>query len=242
MGILQIGSNFKPASGYTLFFDASIPESYGGSGTTWTNLSNNGNNCSLVNGPQFVRLPTGAGSFTFNGSNQYGQVSVVNLNGSFTMTTWVNKSDTSSTGWIYGGGWIATQESRGLGVALGIDGSRLYLTAWAIWDGTANASNITSSYNLIQANKWYNVAVVQDGGSRFARLYLDGVEVGSGGYYNALYYTTGGSSVNFIGQRSHPGGGHWGGSIGQVLVYNGVMLSQQQLVDHFNQTRARYGR
>jgi hypothetical protein len=123
-----------------------------------------------------------------------------------------------------------------------VDGSRLYLTAWAIWDGTATASNITSSYNLIQANRWYNVAVVQDGGSRFARLYLDGVEVGSGGYYNALYYTTGGSSVNFIGQRSHPGGGHWGGSIGQVLVYNGVMLTQQQLVDHFNQTKARYGR
>lgn len=237
-----IGSNFKPVSNYTLFFDATIPESYGGSGSTWTNLSGNGNNCTLVNSPTFERLPSGAGSFSLNGSSQYGYVSVVNLNGSFTMTSWVKKNDTTSNGWIYGGGWIATQESRGLGVALGVQGSRVILTTWAIWDGTATASNITSDYGLIDANKWYNISAVQDGSARYATIYIDGVSVGEGGYMNHLYWTSGGASTNYIGQRSHPGGEPWYGSMSQVIVYNGTMLTQTQLANHFKQTKSRYGR
>lgn len=237
---LRIGSNFKPPPGYTLFFDASIPESYSGEGSTWTNLSGNGNNCSLVN-PSFMRMTSGAGCFYTNGS-QCGNVSVVNLNGSFTITAWVQKYSTSGTGWIYGGGWVATNSGIGLGVSLGVQGTRVILTTWAESDGTPTASNITSDYGLIGNDKWYNISAVQDGLSRFARIYIDGVEVGSGSYYNALYYTTGGSTTNFIGQRSHPGGESWYGLTSQVIVYNGTILTQNQLADHFKQTKGRYGR
>lgn len=234
---IQIGSNFKPRPGYTLFYDASIPESYGGSGSTLTNLSGNTYyDCTLVNSPTFSRVSSGAGSISLNGSNQYGSFPVVAVNGNFTMTSWVRKNDTTSTGWIFGGGWRATQESRGLAVELGIQGSQVRLTTHAIWDGTPTASNIVAG--TIQANRWYNVAVVNS--SFNATLYLDGVQIASSGFYNALYYTTGGASTNFLGSRSNPPGEYFGGLIGQFVLWNGTALTQTEILNHYNQTKGRY--
>lgn len=53
-------------SGLVLYLDAANTSSYSGSGTTWTNLSSNTNNGTLVGTPTFSN-----GSFTFNGSTQY---------------------------------------------------------------------------------------------------------------------------------------------------------------------------
>jgi hypothetical protein len=41
------------ADGLVLCLDAGNPKSYTGSGTTWTDLSRNGNNGTLTNGPVF---------------------------------------------------------------------------------------------------------------------------------------------------------------------------------------------
>lgn len=235
----QVGSNFKPVAGYTMFLDASIPESYvSGSGNTWNNLAGS-NNCTMNNGASYSQLSTGAGTFNFNGSNQYGVFSVINLNGAFTMMAWVKKNETSSNGRIFGGGWIATnQDGAGLGVSFGVDGATLMADTFRT-GGIDYAAGGT-----ITAGKWHHVAAVQNPWT--ISLYLDGVLVETNTFYNNYYYTTGGSSVNYIGANSPsggaPGGSYWNGSIAQFLIYNGTMLSQKQLVDHFNQTKARFGR
>lgn len=56
-------------SGLQLYVDAGITQSYVGTGSTYNDLSGNGNNLTLANGPTFSS--TEGGYFTFNGTNQY---------------------------------------------------------------------------------------------------------------------------------------------------------------------------
>lgn len=55
--------------GLVLHLDAANVKSYPGSGTTWFDLSGNGNNVSLINGP--THTINNKGSFIFDGTNQY---------------------------------------------------------------------------------------------------------------------------------------------------------------------------
>jgi hypothetical protein len=55
-------------SGLVLSLDAGNPSSYSGSGTTWFDLSGNGNNGTLVNSPSYTTI-SGAQTFAFNGTN-----------------------------------------------------------------------------------------------------------------------------------------------------------------------------
>ena len=56
-------------NGLVLYLDAANPKSYPGSGTTWKDLSGNGNNGTLVNGPTFNSA--NGGSIVFDGTNDY---------------------------------------------------------------------------------------------------------------------------------------------------------------------------
>jgi hypothetical protein len=75
MGRVGIRSIAAPAPTPTyptslkLFIDAGNPASYPGSGTTWTDLSGNGNNGTLVNGTSYS--PSNGGIFTLDGINDY---------------------------------------------------------------------------------------------------------------------------------------------------------------------------
>ena len=57
------------SSGLQLYLDAGIPASYSGTGSTWTDLSGNGNNFTIFNSPTWSS--SNGGRFTLNGSNQY---------------------------------------------------------------------------------------------------------------------------------------------------------------------------
>ena len=56
-------------SGLVLYLDAGNPKSYPGSGTAWTDLSGNGNNGTLTNGPTFSS--NGKGSIVLDGVDDY---------------------------------------------------------------------------------------------------------------------------------------------------------------------------
>jgi hypothetical protein len=55
--------------GLVLHLDAGNPASYPGSGTTWTDLSGNNNNGTLINGPTYSS--DNGGSIVFDGVNDY---------------------------------------------------------------------------------------------------------------------------------------------------------------------------
>ena len=54
-------------SGLVLHLDAARPASYPGSGTTWTDLSGQGNNGTLTNGPTYSSA--NGGSIVLDGTN-----------------------------------------------------------------------------------------------------------------------------------------------------------------------------
>ena len=82
-------------NGLVLALDAANTKSYPGSGTTWTDLSANGNNGTLVNTPSYS--PNNQGYFTFNGTNQavssFASTTGFGVTGATpvaTMSMWVN--------------------------------------------------------------------------------------------------------------------------------------------------------
>lgn len=80
-----MATNYSPkivTDGLVLCLDAANTKSYPGTGTTWTDLSGNGNNGTLVNGVGYSS--DGLGSLVFDGSNDY---VTVNPDSSLQVTT-----------------------------------------------------------------------------------------------------------------------------------------------------------
>lgn len=84
-------------NGLVLCLDALDRNSYPGTGTTWYDVSGNGYNATLTNGPTW----NSAGYFTFDGSNDYADISL-NLS-SLNNTVMVIGRYVSSSGRILGG-------------------------------------------------------------------------------------------------------------------------------------------
>jgi len=81
-------------NGLVLALDAGISRSYSGIGTTWTDLSGNGKNATLINGPTYSSA--NGGSIVFDGSNDYAEISNASTLGGFT-------GDFSIEFWFKGG-------------------------------------------------------------------------------------------------------------------------------------------
>ena len=138
-------------SGLILNLDAGNLSSYSGSGTTWFDLSGNGNNATLVNGPTYSGV--NGGVFNFNGTNQYASspinvatsnhtiIAIARLTGSGNNRRVIASSSVNYLmGWHGGGtdkyyanGWV-------------YDGGGAALTTWICYAAVGNYS--TDSWQL----------------------------------------------------------------------------------------------
>jgi len=235
----QGGRKLEFVPGYSVFLDGTIPESYGGSGSTWTNLSGNGNNCGLVNGPTYLITPAGAGFLNFNGSSQYGSIGELGLGGNFTLIAWVKKNNSSSEGYFIGAGWQSAINAVNFGV------TGLTPTLNSGW-GWGNRKEVAAG--VIDTSRWHHLCAVKSSGVGY--VYVNGLLQGSG-VFNPGYDNFGAAATSFIGRSAYespdfhgdPGDyRYFGGSLGMVLIYNGVVLSSGQVLDNYNQTKGRFGR
>lgn len=232
----QGGRKFDFVPGYSVFLDGTIPESYSGSGSSWINLSGNGNNCSLVNSPGYVSLPSSATALTFNGTSQYGSMGELNLGGNFTLIGWVKKSDSSSQGYFIGSGWQTAVQA----VNFGVTGLTPTLN-----NGWGWGSRTEIAVGTIDTSRWHHLCAVKSSGTAY--IYVNGRLAGSGSF-NPGYYV---GSIAYIGRSAFespnffgdPGDYlYFGGQIGMVLIYNSVVLTAGQVLDNYNQTKGRFGR
>jgi hypothetical protein len=135
-------------NGLVLNLDCSQKNSYPGSGVTWYDLGENGNNITLTNGPTFDTA--NGGSIVFDGSNDYGKNDVPNLpTGNVTTTI---------CAWIYVvsgyGDWqgIAGWGNAGVfsnSALLDMNQGRLAFSTW----GYPGAEDLISTYN-VPKNTW----------------------------------------------------------------------------------------
>ena len=159
--------------GLVLWLDAGRAESYGGDGTTWRDLSGNGNNGTLQSGVGFTADE--GGSLIFDGVNDKVQtINNVNISGDFsaTLSVWVKFIELStgyrcicmfgSTGTMEGFSIFSNIPAYGSGsIAIGFYG--------------INNAYISS---IVTTNTWYNLTATKTPGavsSSNTKLYINNI-------------------------------------------------------------------
>ena len=217
-GKLLMLSSSIVTSGLVLNLDAGNPASYPGSGTTWTDLSGNGNNAAMGSGRTYSSA--NGGSLVFDGTTNYAIVSLPSATSynTFTYNVWVYSTNNSGYHTIIDQGndtWF-----------FGIFNGQLV---------TYNP-NLNSGY-FINTNQWYHVAITHVFGGPIL-FYVNG----------NLVYTSTNNSSNFTTSYFGIGGGVlsptsadeiWSGNIAQASIYNRA-LSAAEVRQNFNALRYRY--
>jgi len=156
-----------PTNGLQLWLDAGNLDSYPSSGTTWYDLSSQGNNMTLVNGPTYNQ--TNGGVIIFDGIDDYAQRTLSNCSTSFkTMTEYtvvsVFQSLDPTTDWncLYGfgdgAGNVDNWQASGTRY-FGSDNQGLYTTVDLYTAGINMwAQTFTSGDNKIYRNNTLNTS------------------------------------------------------------------------------------
>ncbi len=209
-------------SGLVLQLDAANTKSYPGSGTTWRDLSGNGNNGTLTNSPTFSSA--NGGIFTFNGTNQFincGNNSSIQITVG-TISAWVR---TTTPGASFRS-IIAKQSAWGLFFNDGI----LVTYDWG------NAQTRTTGLNIANGI-WNHTAMTftQTVGtpSNNAIIYLNGASV--------LTTTIKHSNHNVNLQIAEANANQFlNGNIASAQIYNRA-LSATEVLQNYNGTKSRFG-
>ena len=225
-------------SGLVLNLDAANPRSYPPpyNGTTWIDLSRNGNNGVLTNGPVFNS--TNGGVFVFDGVDDFVSVSDNStINGtSQTISVWFKNSGTYATGNQAAeiiGKHNAVGSFNGYGIQLVNDFGNIKVSAF-VKNATVNYVTLNST-QIISSLNWYNATITFTSNSQII-LYLNGISILS----RATGLLTNSTQPLRIGQSNDLFFNIYNGSVAQTLVYNRV-LTASEVLQNYNATRARFG-
>ena len=227
----QITATPIVTNGLVLNLDASRTSSYTGTGTTWTDISGNSNNGTMVNGPVFGTAS--GGQITFDGINDYISLpdSSILQPSNITISTWF-KLNQFSTNYVYGNAnaCVFRKGMYGYEISVRQDGK---LLVFAYSDVNTQNQYLIDSISL---NNWYNV-VLTFGNSQM-KVYINNVLVGTySTNTNSIYYGGGGIS---IGRQGPWDMYYFNGNIGQTMVYNRA-LSATEITQNYNATKGRFG-
>lgn len=211
--------------GLQLYLDAGNASSYGGSGTTWYDLSGNGNNGTLVNSPSFTSGDSGY--FQLNGSNQYVRLPIgLNTTAHTFMiiakSTVGSKAHKTMMSTVLTGATTSGIPYRDLAWDTTTVNTYSYITS-------PGAVSIAPSYNL---NQWYSFAITEASYSQNG--FFDDTQT-----ITNRAMDTGGLGDN---QQIVVGTGYWGYSnmqVAAVLIYNRE-LSNEEIQQNYDIFNARY--
>ena len=218
-------------SGLVLNLDVGASTSYPDSGTTWTDLSGNGNNGTLTNGPTYSS--SDGGSLILDGVDDYVLAGPIPFTGTSTASVswglWVRPSSTAGN--IMSMSNVNPQTSWNM-PPIAADGQRFRGKIWS------NNYLYSSTYTL---NTWYYVVLVFDYSAGAQRLYVNGVLQDS--QTGISYSSSGSNNYMFLGQ-SNPGAdnmGMFGGRVSNFHIYGNKALSASEIQQNFNANRGRFG-
>jgi hypothetical protein len=147
VNIIPDSSTSVVTTGLQLYLDAGNASSYPGSGTTWTDLTVNGRNGTLTNGPTFS--DTNGGSIVFDGTNDFVQCTGSLTVTSATFVTWIRRNGNQGQydGILFSRGTNVTGMNFQVSNQLGYH-----------WNGTGNTFGWQSGLTIPDAT-WCMVAV-----------------------------------------------------------------------------------
>ena len=212
-----------------LCLDAGSRISYPGTGTTWTDLSGNANNGTLVNGPTFDSA--NGGSIVFDGSGgdyvDCGTNSQLTSLSAFTVSFWLKSSSTNEQG-LYGNTiYNNTIQSLSVGWHFEIYQSKLLMQIFP-------SSQYFQSSSTISTTTWYNAVFAYS--AKVIQFYING-NLNSTSTFSTNFTPT--SSVTVLGKLpyyNYP----FIGNIANATHYNRA-LSATEVATNFELLRGRYG-
>ena len=247
------------SSGLKVYLNAGNSSSYPGSGTTWTDLSGNAANGTLVASPAFTS--SGAASYftiapTTNDVTIPSSATVLQNLTAFTFSYWVNLPNLTSDQIFY----YKSDGDSTSGIVLSLHigtGSVAYLYL-AVVAGGADIVRALPIGSNITANTWVNLSFIWDGTSQLASttaIYLNGTDAstimtpattqnGSGSHADDSFFTNHfgvanlGISYVSIGGTSVLNSNNM--KLGKVMIYNRA-LSSAEISQNFNANRGDYG-
>ena len=218
-------SDFVPnnviTDGLVIYLDAGNSASYPGSGTTWTDLSGQGNDATLVNGVEYD-----GESLVFDGVDENATV------GSSVLTT----GETSISMWVK----PDSNQTSGLGdLNVGGGGLILYQIGTIIMMGFRGGTpEMRTTTQFITSNVWNHITWVYNNGSKSStssfQIYLNSEIEPTLTTSGAI---AGGTVFNRIG--SDQNAPYFDGNIAQVSIYNKA-LTAEEVQQNYNALKGRY--
>jgi hypothetical protein len=204
-----------------IHLDAGNSLSYPGSGTTWTDLSGNGNTGTLTDGPTYSS--TQKGILNFNGSTNYVIGTMPLISGPTTIEAVVKLNNVSSLQTIFTQGQNIISFSCGMVV---ISNNLRFRNN--------NNDYALSSPQTLSTGQWYHFVLTS--GANGTVGYVNGISNGS-----TIQTITSNSVTTYnIGRRPASSTEFLNGSISFVKVYS-VEVTQNDVWQMFNAVRGRYG-
>ena len=237
-----------PSSNLNLYFDASLNNSYSGTGTTWYDISSGGTYTGTLSslsaaGPTFSS--SNGGSFAFDGIDDLVDISnstsLDYSNTTFTVSMWV-KGNTLKTSYLI---------AKGLNAAAGGGGWGLYVDAYGFVNFIAlnSVAGLTAftrpSSTYVLDNVWHNiVAVVTTNTTTIASntvsFYIDGALANGTLTQTRVYSSASTYSVN-LGRKNATSAGsdYFKGNIANVQIWD-KGLTAAEIFQNYNALNQRF--
>ena len=208
--------------GLVVHLDAGNSNSYPGSGTTWYDLSGNGND-GTISGATYDSA--NGGSLSFDGTNDYVSFSPTSAN--------LNLFPITLSFWATPGGEVINKY-----IASSFNGYRVSFTTNGIngfyfISNSSYTNNYNNSYGSGTVGTFSNgVMIVDDSGVKF---YLNDLLVGSNTWNGSSGATTTSTNLRLALYTSY-----MNGNIAQVSIYNKA-LTPSEVTQNFDALKGRYG-
>jgi len=210
-------------NGLVLSLDAADQNSYVSGSTTWNDLSGNGNNGTLVNGPTFSSA--NGGTIVFDGVDDYVDIGIKSTlqPQSLSVSLWFKVSS-------YPVSNAQIVRSRGYGWGIQLNGSLLSSVLY-----TSTSNQINSSGTVIPLNI-YNHCLFTYSNSTFC-MYLNGVQIyTTTSPTNTIYYSGG---YIAIGRDADFSGAYFNGNVSNAQIYNRA-LSAAEVLQNYTALKSRF--
>ena len=225
-GLILTNSVTPITTGLMLYLDATKSASYGGSGTTWNDISGQlpAGSATLVGNPPFS-----SGSFTFGDNMNASTSKTYTISNQLTLIAWVNPSQIQSafTGVIF-----RRTSSDGGGTGMFISGNNLHYD----WDN----QDWSWRSDLLVLNDQWSMIVISVKETELTAYLCNASGISSvirGKGHGSL--TSRGATNFHIGLDPYPGR-EFKGKMGTAMVYS-VGLSTDDITTIFNSQKAAFG-
>ena len=230
--------------GLVLCLDAANKRSYPGAGTTWTDLSKQENNGTLVNSPGFSSA--NGGSIVLDGIDD--RIDTTSLNSynfhenPYTVGLWCKVNSYTSYKYF----WTKkTDDNSALGILFWInDVSRVEFKTYPVVPNNNDGVRLLfANMSSTLSNTWkYYVITCEDGNKTLAsnyNFYLDGQYTSPNFTQNSASVTSNSQGIISVGARSIDNNRNMDGDFAIFQVYNRA-LSSAEIKQNYNATRGRF--